>query len=162
MDPNFYRFRSKWRCAVSRDDVYLALARLDDYPVWWPQIARSERLDDRTFSMTARSALPYELVFTTTQRRRDPEAGVLEADLDGDLRGFSRWTVTAEGSGTLAVFEEEVVAEKALLRRLAPVARPAFRANHAVMMRDGRRGLAIYAAGLRRGREAGPQAGARP
>jgi len=32
------------------------------------------------------------------------------------------------------------------------VARPAFRANHTLMMRDGRRGLTAYLAGLRAGR----------
>ena len=46
-----------------------------------------------------------------------------------------------------AVFEEEVTATKALLRYLAPVARPAFRANHTLMMRHGQAGLRVYLAG---------------
>jgi hypothetical protein len=50
-----------------------------------------------------------------------------------------------------AVFEEDVVARNSLLRRLAVVARPLFRANHAVMMRHGREQLGVYLAGYRTG-----------
>jgi len=42
----------------------------------------------------------------------------------------------------------QVVVNKRLLRRLAPVARPLFRANHAAMMRRGHRGLRAYLAGV--------------
>ena len=46
----------------------------------------------------------------------------------------------------------EVLARKALLRRFGAVARPAFKANHTLMMRHGERGLATYLAGVRAGR----------
>jgi hypothetical protein len=153
VDPNFYRFRSVWSLDAPVTDVYASLELLDDYPLWWPEIRAARRRDEHAYELTARSMLPYDLEFLTTQRRRDPEAGVLEADLTGDLEGFSRWTITGTGHATTAVFDEEVTANKALLRRLAHVARPAFRANHGLMMRDGRRGLATYLAGWRRGRE---------
>jgi len=144
---NEYSFRSTWRLASPPGDVYAALAELADYPSWWPEVRRAEPRGEDTYQLTCRSFLPYDLVFTTTQRRRDPVAGVLEANMVGDLTGFSRWTITASGAGTEAVFEEEVEVMKASLRRLAPVARPAFRGNHALMMRHGRRGLAAYVAG---------------
>ena len=38
---------------------------------------------------------------------------------------------------------------KPLLRRLELIARPAFKANHSRMMRDGERGLRTYLAGYR-------------
>ena len=69
----------------------------------------------------------------------------------GDLDGFSRWTLDPERAGTMATFEEEVIARRKSMRRLAMVARPFFRWNHAVMMRHGRRGLGIYLAGYRAG-----------
>ena len=79
--------------------------------------------------------------------------------MSGDLDGFSRWTVTDAGAGrTKAVFEEDVTARKALLRRLALIARPAFRANHTVMMRHGQHGLAVYLAGYEASRSAAPGA----
>ena len=95
--------------------------------------------------------LPYDLVFHSTQERRDAADGVLQARLSGDLDGFSRWTVTSNGLVATAVFDEEVTATKALLRRLAPVARPAFRANHWLMMRHGQAGLQVYLAGYAAG-----------
>lgn len=45
-----------------------------------------------------------------------------------------------------AYFVEDVEARAAVLRRLAPLARPAFIANHAAMMRDGERSLARFLA----------------
>jgi hypothetical protein len=76
--------------------------------------------------------LPYDLDITVHQPRRDRHAGILEATLDGDLEGFSRWTITAAAGGTLAVFDEEVIVRKSLLRRLALVGRPAFIGNHSL------------------------------
>ncbi len=73
--------------------------------------------------------------------RRDPAAGVLEVTLSGDIDGWARWTVTADGSGTLARYDQEVRVRKPLLRRLAVPGRPLFRLNHRLMMRAGRRGL---------------------
>jgi len=125
------------------------LERVPDYPLWWPQVRSVTPLGDLTFELVCRSSLPYELRFTTTQAVRDPETRVLEATMAGDLEGFSRWTITVGANGTSATFAEEVVATKALLRRLELIARPAFKANHTRMMRDGERGLRTYLAGYR-------------
>lgn len=114
-----------------------------------------DALDEHTAEVRCRATLPYDLVFRSRQAIRDREGGVLEANLEGDLDGFSRWTIRAEGSGTLAVFDEEVVATKRLLQVLAPVARPVFTANHELMMRHGQRGLRTYVAGVALGRERG-------
>lgn len=64
----------------------------------------------------------------------------------GDLVGWSRWTVGADGTGARALFEEDARPGHPLLRRLAVPLHPVFRANHAVMMRRGRRGLAAHLA----------------
>lgn len=149
MGDSFYAFRSTWQLTASPDDVYRALERLPDYPLWWPQVKAVHPRGDDTFELRCRASLPYDLVFTTRQAVRDPSARVLEATLAGDLDGFSRWTIGALPAGTEAVFEEEVVATKPLLRKLEPVARPAFKANHSRMMRDGERGLRTYLAGYR-------------
>lgn len=67
---------------------------------------------------------------------------MLEARLTGDLEGHSRWTLapSPDGAGTVLQFGEEVEVRRRLLRTLS-FARPAFRFNHAVMMRAGERGL---------------------
>ena len=152
-DRNFYRFRSAWRLDAPRGDVYDALEELRRYPDWWPEIKRVTQIDDQTAEVACQATLPYELVFVTTQERRDRDAGMLEARMVGDLDGFSRWTITDDGSGTLAVFDEEVVATKRLLQVLAPLARPVFKANHELMMRHGQRGLRTYVSGVALGRE---------
>jgi len=151
VDVHRYSFRSSWVVPADPDAVYRALREVSDYPQWWPQVRDAVRVDDGIFDMVVRSALPYDLRFRSTRSREDPETRVLEAGMTGDLDGFSRWTVTATADGATAVFEEEVVARKLLLRRLALVARPGFVANHAVMMRAGRVGLRAYVAGRRRG-----------
>ena len=151
MELHAYRFRSTWSLARPAGQVYAALRTVEDYPEWWPQVRTvSPTSDEDTYDMVVRSLLPYDLVFRSSRSVEDPDAGVLEARLEGDLVGFSRWSVRPAGAVTTAVFEEEVEARKPLLRRLAPVARPAFVANHALMMRAGRRGLRAYLAGLAR------------
>ncbi len=149
MADHAYSFRSVWTPGAAAADVYLALAHLADYPAWWPEIKEVRPLGEDEYELRCRSLLPYDLVFTTHQTRRDPAARVLEAHLDGDLEGFSRWTVQELPGGARATFEEEVVANKALLRKLDPLGRPAFRANHTLMMRHGERGLRTYLAGRR-------------
>jgi hypothetical protein len=151
VDLQHYRFATAWQVDVAPGTVFRALRDVDDYPAWWPQVRRVDRVDDETYDYVVRSLLPYDLVFRSTRSVDDPVAGVLQAAMTGDLDGFSRWTVTPAGSGSRVLFEEDVVARKALLRRLALVARPAFSANHALMMTAGGRGLRAYLAGRVRG-----------
>ena len=147
MSSNSYSFRSEWRLAAPAATVYEVLERLPDYPAWWPEVREVTPAGPEAYALVVRSGLPYTLRFVTTQGRRDPEQRVLEANLTGDLTGFSRWTIHESSNGALAVFEEDVEAHKALLRRLAVVGRPAFRYNHRLMMRHGEHGLRTYLAG---------------
>lgn len=144
-----YEFSSTWHLAAAPDDVYAVLERLPDYPLWWPQVRSVTPRGHDAYELVCRSSLPYELRFTTRQSVRDSSRRVLEAAMNGDLEGFSRWTIGVDSNGTTATFDEEVVATKALLRRLEPLARPAFKVNHSRMMRDGERGLRTYLAGYR-------------
>jgi hypothetical protein len=141
MDWTHYRFRSLWPLPAESAAVYQALERVEDYPGWWPQVRTVSRLNDTTGVITIRSVLPYDMTFTARETRRDPAAGVLEIAMTGDIEGWSRWTITADGTGTLARYDQVVDVNKPLLRRLAVPGRPLFRANHRLMMRAGRRGL---------------------
>ena len=147
MDWCRYRFRSVWRLAAPPDAVYAVLERAEDYPRWWPQVREAVPLDDTTGTARFRSLLPYDLVVTARALRRDPVARVLEVGLGGDLEGWVRWTLAGEGPGTRVVYEQEVEVHARLLRLLAVPGRPVFRANHALMMRGGRRGLAALLKG---------------
>ncbi|GGX91517.1 SRPBCC family protein [Streptomyces minutiscleroticus] len=142
MDWTHYRFHSEWPLAAPPAAVHAVLADVEAYPRWWPQVREVTRLDDRSGRLRVRSLLPYDLEFTAREERRDPAAGVLQITMDGDLDGRARWTVVPAARGTLVRYDQEVDVAKPLLRRLAVPGRPLFRANHALMMRAGRRGLA--------------------
>jgi ribosome-associated toxin RatA of RatAB toxin-antitoxin module len=141
-DRDRYRFRSEWLLPATPDRVFNALADLGDYVLWWPEIKQVARVDEDSATITCRATLPFELVFTTTRSREDRDDRVLEATLRGDLEGTTRWTIrSAADDTTVAVFDEDVVARKRLLRAFSPVARPVFGWNHEVMMRHGHAGL---------------------
>ncbi len=145
MDLNRYRFVTAWELDAPMPLVVEVLADLAGYPGWWPEVRAVRQLDETSGHLVIRSLLPYSLRVTLRRSRRDEPGGVLEASMCGDLDGFSRWTVAGLDDGrTRAVFEEDVIARKALLRLFGPVARPLFRLNHAVMMRHGLRGLTRY------------------
>lgn len=145
--PNRYRFRSVWPLPAPPAAVWGALTDVEAYPLWWPEILAVRRLGEEHGEVLVRGVLPYRLVIELRGTRRDPAAGVLEAAMTGDLVGWSRWTVRPDGAGTRAVFEEDTRPARPLLRRLAWVAHPVFRANHALMMRRGRRGLHRFLTG---------------
>ncbi|MEU3370160.1 SRPBCC family protein [Streptomyces sp. NPDC006660] len=141
MNWSHYRFRSVWDLPAAPAAVYAVLERHEEYPHWWPEVREMVPLDERTATARFRALIPYELVVTARETRRDPVALVLEAALSGDLEGMARWTLSAHGAGTRVVYEQDVEVVRPLLRRLAVPGRPLFRANHALMMRSGRRGL---------------------
>jgi hypothetical protein len=148
VDLNFYRFRSSWDVDAPKADVYSALDAFDHYPDWWPEVRSAEKLAEGTYRVRVRSWLPYDLEFVGTERERDQQRGILSMHMDGDLEGFSRWTLTANGLATTVTFDEEVTVNKAMLRRLAIIGRPAYRWNHGLMIRHCKTGLRACLAGI--------------
>ena len=136
-----YVFRSEWRIDAGPDDVYAALQDVERYPSWWPQVVAARWLDDDSGEVRCRSLLPYDLAFVVHREVEDPEARVLRARMDGDLAGFSQWTVSVRDAGSIAIFDEEVDVHKRLVRAAGRLVRPALRFNHDLMMRSGERGL---------------------
>jgi hypothetical protein len=158
-DLRHYRFTSVWRVSAAVEETYAALHDLASYPAWWPEVKEAKRLSGDTFWLRCRSLLPYDLIFETTQAVQDPSSGILEANMSGDLEGFSRWTIKPGPDGSIMRFEEDVQTNKRSLNLLAPIARPAFKGNHTLMMRHGEAGLRTFLAGLRLGRTLPPAHG---
>ncbi len=149
-----YVFRSVWEVDAPLADVCRVLADVETYPSWWPEVREVRPLGGRRYAMTARSLLPYELRFVSEDGAAGGGVpGVIDARLSGDLEGFARFTVEDRGGWCRLTYDQEVDTHKALLNRLAVVARPAFKANHALMMRHGQAGLRTYMAGYRKGAE---------
>ena len=151
MNLTHYVFQSIWHVPARPEELMPVLYDLASYPAWWPEIRSATPLGGGRFDVVARSFLPYELRFTSEGAEEDFGSGVIDARLSGDMEGTVRWTVTEEGGGSRLVYDQEVTTHKRLLNALAPVARPGFRANHAIMMRHGEAGLRTVMAGYQRG-----------
>lgn len=148
MSLNSYRFRSVWSVAGPPARAFDVLADLGSYPHWWREVRAARQVAEDAAELRCRSVLPYELVFQAHHNAKEPDAGLLRADLVGDLNGTVSWRIFPEGAGSRLVYDQEVTVGKALLRRLAVVGRPLLKVNHELMMRSGQRGLRTYLAGF--------------
>jgi hypothetical protein len=141
-----YRFDNLWTLRAPLQRVYATLADVEGYIRWWPQIRDIDRIDADSGRVRIRSLLPYTLDLVLARAVEDATHGVLRVDVDGDLRGWCSWQLSAEDAGTLARFSQEVEVTVPLLRRTPFATRPLLRGNHAHMMRSGERGLRRYLA----------------
>lgn len=141
MSLNDYRFRDVWFLGATTPRVFAALVDLLGWPRWWPDVRSVRQLDDDTAELVCRAALPYALTFRLRRTEQDPATGRLRVDMTGDLDGYCEGVVSHHGGGSRLAIDQRVVVTKPLLRACAPIARPLFRANHAVMMWRGQRGL---------------------
>ena len=145
-----YLFVDEWDVEAPRAAVFAALADAGSYPQWWKPVyidvgADGEPALGKESRQHFKGRLPYHL--HTRSRIVALEAPhVIEGEVDGDLRGHGRWTLTdtPEG-GTHVRFDWRVHADRALLRVLTPVLRPAFRWNHAWAIARAVEGLEPYA-----------------
>lgn len=140
--PRFV-FHHEWVLDAPRDAVVAALADIEGYPRWWPQIRSLERIDETSGRGQIRSALPLTLHLVLTREIEDHARGRLRVRLDGDLEGWVQWSVDSDpqGGGACATFDQDVRVA-ARWSRAATLSPAVLRANHAWMMRQGRRGLA--------------------
>jgi hypothetical protein len=138
-----FRFHHVWDLDDTAARVYDALADVDRYAVWWPQVRRVERIDEESGRVSIRSFLPYTLHLVLRREDEDPGSGVLRVGVSGDLEGWCQWQVEPTGGGR-AVFDQEARVTPRLLARTRQVTGPLLRANHAWMMRCGQAGLAAY------------------
>jgi len=129
--------------------VYAALADIEGYQRWWPQVRGIQRLDADTGRVRIRSFLPYTLDLVLHRAVQDEAQGILRVEIAGDLRGWCAWQVAADGAGARAQFSQEVDVEATMLQRAPLAVRPLLRYNHAYLMRSGERGLEAHLAGQR-------------
>jgi uncharacterized protein YndB with AHSA1/START domain len=145
-----YPFVDEWDVAAPRESVFDAIADARSYPKWWRPVyidvdAEGEPGLGKTSRQHFKGRLPYHLHTRSTIVRLEPPA-VIEGEVDGDLRGNGRWTLTdLPDGGTHVRFDWRVHADKPLLRALTPILRPAFRWNHAWAIARAREGLEPYA-----------------
>jgi uncharacterized protein YndB with AHSA1/START domain/quercetin dioxygenase-like cupin family protein len=144
-----YLFVDEWDVAAPRERVFAAIADARTYPQWWRPVyidvdADGEPEVGKESHQHFKGRLPYHLHTRSRITRLEPPHAI-EADMDGDLRGHGKWTLTEVPGGTHVRFDWEVFADKPLLRALTPILRPAFRWNHAWAIARAREGLEPFA-----------------
>ncbi len=148
MTPRHYTFERTWRVPAPRHLVFDALADLEHYPRWWPQVRRVVGIDEDTARVAVRSFLPYTLHVTLHRARADSASGHLLAEIAGDLEGWASVRTRVDGDATSVHYVQEVVTAQHWMNVAGPFLSPAFRLNHSLMMRDGIAGLTRYLASL--------------
>ncbi len=130
--------------------MFDAIADARSYPEWWTPVYIDVEADGepelgKESRQHFKGRLPYHLHTRSRIVRLEPPH-IVEGEVDGDLRGHGRWTLTdTPGGGTHVRFDWSVHADRALLRVLTPVLRPAFRWNHAWAIARAVEGLEPYA-----------------
>lgn len=143
-----YHFLTAWALESPIDPVFETIHDSERWPEWWKGVESAVELepgDSNGVGSLSRyvwkSRLPYELAFQMriTQVERP---SLMEGAAEGELRGTGRWRLF-EGPGTTAVlYDWDVETTAAWMNLLAPIARPIFKWNHDVVMRQGGEGLA--------------------
>ncbi|HEV2281593.1 MAG TPA: SRPBCC family protein [bacterium] len=156
MPSNVYRFVERWTIPnASPEEVYAVISEARLLPEWWKGVYLSvEPLDGEWTSprvgfrvrAVARGFLPYKLHFVLESTVLEP-ARAVEVRIRGDLDGTWRAALSADGPGTRVDIEEQVIAEKPLVRALSPLLKPLFAWNHYWTTPRGERGLRAYLAG---------------
>jgi mannose-6-phosphate isomerase-like protein (cupin superfamily)/uncharacterized protein YndB with AHSA1/START domain len=143
-----YAFVDEWDVAAPPDAVYDVLVDGHSYPRWWRPVYLDVETDGPPMVGAVsrqhfKGRLPYHLRTRSTLTRLQP-GRLIEADVDGDLRGRGVWTLTANDGGTHVRFDWTVHADRPLLRVLTPLLRPLLRANHSWAIQRAIDGLEPY------------------
>ena len=156
-----YVFVDEWDVRAPIEEVFEALADARTYPSWWKPVYIEAEADGppevgRVSRQHFKGRLPYTLRIASRITRLERPREV-EVHVDGDLRGRGIWTLTEKEDGLVHVrFDWRVFADRALLRYLTPVLRPAFRWNHDWAIARAMEGLEPYAQGPARSQAASP------
>jgi uncharacterized protein YndB with AHSA1/START domain len=148
-----YRFLTAWALEAPIDPVFEAIHDSERWPEWWRGVESAVELEpgdaDGVGSLSRyvwKSRLPYELAFEMRTTRVE-RPSLMEGAAEGELRGTGRWRLFerpgADDPATTAVlYEWDVETTAGWMNVLAPIARPVFKWNHDVVMRQGGEGLA--------------------
>ncbi|HEY7735659.1 MAG TPA: SRPBCC family protein [Candidatus Limnocylindrales bacterium] len=150
-----YSFVTVWQLDAPIGRVYDAIRDSLAWPSWWRAVTAVEELDPgdpvsgvgSVRRYTFKGALPYSLAFDLRVERVEAP-GVLAGRASGELEGTGVWTLTQEGSTTIARYDWNVSTTRWWMNLLAPLAAPIFRRNHDFVMSSGARGLCTLLGGV--------------
>ncbi len=157
MAANDYHFVTTWRIAATPAEITEVLGDAPALARWWPSVylevrqaaPGDERGVGKVVELWTKGFLPYTLRWQFTVTESDPPSG-FRLDATGDFVGRGIWTLReALGAGepggplTTVTYDWLIVAEKGILRRLSPVMKPIFAANHRWAMGRGEASLKL-------------------
>ncbi len=146
--PDNYHFVTHWRVKAHVDEVFDIIGQPLEYPRWWPSVyldcrelaAGGIHGNGRRVLFETKGLLPYTLHWEArTAETEFPNRIVIDAA--GDFNGRGEWTFAQHGDYTNIAFDWNITVSKPLIRRLTPVLRPLFEANHRWAMEQGESGL---------------------
>jgi hypothetical protein len=157
---NDYHFITTWRIAATPDEITEILGDAEALARWWPSVYLDVRVLEpgdatglgKAVELWTKGFLPYTLRWRFTVSQSEPPTG-FRLDAEGDFVGRGIWTLKAEvadgqpgGPLTSVVYDWLIVAEKGVLKRLSPIMKPIFAANHRWAMAQGERSLRLEVA----------------
>lgn len=130
------RFEQDFWFPASPSWMWDTIARFDDYPTWWRWLREFTPVPDAagltagtTLLGTVAPPLPYRLALTIALDRCQPPR-LIDATVDGDLRGTGALRLTPAGDGTVATVAWTLRFANPALRAAARVGYPVMRWAH--------------------------------
>jgi uncharacterized protein YndB with AHSA1/START domain len=157
MTSRLFDLSSSWHLPAPPEQVWAKIADIDmSWPQWWPHCsfaaplvrteAKSNSHEDVLKATTAYLNFKASLGYTLTISIHPTEVVApkeIDFDAGGHLEGVGRVTLLPEiqGQATRMDIEWRVHPTQRWMNLLTPFAAPAFKAAHALMMRQGEKGL---------------------
>ena len=120
-----YRFVTVWRLRAPIDAVFAIIDKAEEWPQWWPNVKRVERLaepDDTGVGAVMRmymaGRLPYALRFDMRVVEHEPPT-LIVGTATGELEGVGTWTLH-EDAGWTVVFTSAIRGSVPRAPRAAP------------------------------------------
>lgn len=143
-----YRLNTRWQLDAPLAAVWDAILHPEHWPQWWKGVEEVRLLEPGDLNGLGavqryiwKGALPYRLTFDMRVTGVVPLIS-LEGTASGELEGIGRWRFWREGEATVVGYEWQVRTTKWWMNALTPVAKPLFKWNHDLLMRNGGQGLA--------------------
>ena len=143
-----YSFLTLWQLDAPIGRVWDVIVDVERYPIWWKYVVQVAVLspgDAHRLGRVARhswtTALRFPLHFDELVTGIEAP-WLIETAASGELDGTGRWELAEEPGGTTVRYAWNVRTTRPWMNALAPIGRPIFNWNHAVIMDEGGVGLA--------------------
>ena len=157
MASNEYHFVTTWAIRATPDEITDVLGDAPALARWWPSVyldvtqvePGDERGVGKLVDLYTKGFLPYTLRWRFRVTESEPPTG-FRLEAQGDFVGRGIWTLRQDagpdapgGPLTTVTYDWLILAEKGLLKRLSPIMKPVFGANHRWAMARGEESLKI-------------------